>query len=245
MKNSTRLFLLAAAALMASLRDPSGSPRLAWSSPSIRPEFQNSTVSGTTETFDGFSTGQYSSLTSVLGTFTAVGGGNFSIVAADAYGGAGGTGNYIAIGAQAGSTSPVQLTLTGPQAYFGIWVSAADQFNQMSFYSGNQLVGSYDAPAGLAALNKLPNAGQYYGNPNNGADKSEPFGYLNFTGTNGTTFTSIVLANSGTTATGFESDNWTVAAVAQIHSGSHPQCPGAIVDDPRGNCLCHYGPGLP
>jgi hypothetical protein len=179
------------------------------------PGVQASTVAGvTTETFNEFSPGNYSSLSSVLGTLSSVGGGQFTINPADQYGGAGGTGNYLAIGAQSNSTAPVMLTLNGPQAYFGIWVSAADQFNQISFYSGNQLVAAYDAPAGLADIAKLPDASQYFGNPNSGWDASEPFGYLNFSGTNGTTFTSVVLANSGTTATGFESDNLSISGVA-------------------------------
>jgi hypothetical protein len=178
------------------------------------PGVQASTVPGvTTETFNEFSPGRYSSLSSDIGTLTGVSG-QFSIQSADQYGGAGGVGSYIAIGAQAGSIAPVLLTLNGPQAYFGIWVSAADQFNQISFYSGSQLVAAYNAPAGLADIAKFADASQYFGNPNNGEDPSEPFGYLNFTGLNGTTFTSVVLANSGTPATGFESDNWSVSSVA-------------------------------
>jgi hypothetical protein len=188
------------------------------------PGIQASTVPGvTTETFDEFSPGVYSSLSSALGTISSVGGGQFAIVAADQYGGAGGTGSYIAVGAQGNSPAPVMLTLNGPQAYFGIWVSAAVQFNQMSFYSGSQLVASFDAPAGVAAIAALPDASQYFGNPNNGEDPREPFAYLNFIGTDGTTFTSVVLANSGTTATGFESDNWSVSGVAP------PSPPGAVI----------------
>jgi PEP-CTERM motif len=178
------------------------------------PGVQASTVPGvTTETFNEFSPGQYSNLNVAMGTITAIGG-QFSIQSADQFGGAGGVGSYIAIGAQAGSTAPVLLTLSGPQAYFGIWVSAADQFNQISFFSGSQLVAAYNAPAGLAELAKLPDADQYFGNPNNGQNPREPYGYLNFSGSNGTTFTSVVLENSGTTATGFESDNWSTSAVA-------------------------------
>jgi hypothetical protein len=178
------------------------------------PGVQASTVAGvTTETFNEFSPGVYSNLNVAMGTITAVGG-QFAIQAADQYGGAGGVGDYIAIGAQAASTAPVLLTLSGPQAYFGIWVSAADQFNQISFYSGTQLVAAYDAPAGLADIAKLPDASQYFGNPNSGWNLGQPYGYLNFIGAGGTTFTSIVLANSGTTATGFESDNWSTSAVA-------------------------------
>jgi hypothetical protein len=98
--------------------------------------------------------------------------------------------------------------------YFDIWVSAADKFNQISFYSGSHLVAAYNVRAGLAAIAALPDASQYFGNPNNGEDSGEPFAYLNFIWLAGTTFTSVVLANSGTTASEFESDNWSVSSVA-------------------------------
>ena len=120
------------------------------------PGVQASTVAGvTTETFNGFSPGQYTSLASTVGAITSIGG-QFGIQAADSYGGAGGVGNYIAIGAQANSTAPVLLTLNGPQAYFGIWVSAADQFNQISFYSGSHLVAAYDCAGGPRRHRRTP-----------------------------------------------------------------------------------------
>ena len=160
-----------------------------------------------TETFNGFSTGQYSSLTTSVGTLSTSGA--LEIVAADIYGGAGGTGNYFALGAQSGSSDPVTLTFSGPQSYFGIWWSAADVNNTLTFYSGapSWLLHTASVFAGLGS--------SYYGNPNNGGDTGEPFAYLNFNGASGTTFTSVVFSNNGTTSTGFESDNWSISSRAR------------------------------
>jgi hypothetical protein len=188
------------------------------------PGVQASTVSGTTETFNGFSPGIYTSLNTAVGTVTAANGGQFAIVSADSYGGAGGNENYFAIGAQSGSGEAATLVLkNGPQGYFGFWLSAADAYNKVSLYSGNDLVGNLDTPLLLSTLAKLPDGSQYFGNPNNGNDAGEPFVYVNFTGTSGTTFTSIEFSNSHTAATGYESDNWSIASSAPT------EIPGIII----------------
>jgi PEP-CTERM motif len=179
------------------------------------PGVQSSTVAGaTTETFDGSSPGTYSSLNTAVGTVTSASGGKFAIVQADIFGGAGGSGNYFSVGAQSGSAAPATLTLNGPQAYFGFWWSAGDFLNQVSFYSGNQLLGSFNTQFVFNALESLPNGSQYFDNPNNGGAPGQAFAYMNFIGTNGTTITSVVFENSGSTASGFESDNWSISPTA-------------------------------
>jgi hypothetical protein len=173
---------------------------------------QTSTVPGvTTETFNSVSPGDYSSLTSNVGTLSSSG--EFAIVRADIFGGAGGVGNYFSVGAQSGSASPVTLTLDGPQSYFGMWWSAADENNTLRFYSGSTLLATYTTDSVFTGI-----PGSYFGNPNNGGDAGEPFAYLNFNGSLGTTFTSVVFSNSGSTGTGFESDNWSVHAVPEPSS---------------------------
>ena len=174
---------------------------------------QASTVPGVlTETFNEFSTGQYSSLTTAVGTLSTAG--SLAIVAADIYGGAGGTGNYFAVGAQSGSADPVTLTFSGPQSYFGLWWSAGDVNNTLTFYSGAQ---RRDVVQHRQRTREVSPA-SYYGNPNNGGDTGEPFAYLNFNGTGGTTFTSVVFSNNGTTSTGFESDNFSINGVPEPSS---------------------------
>jgi hypothetical protein len=173
---------------------------------------QTSAVQGvTTETFDGFSTGQYSSLTTAVGTLSTAG--SLEIVAADIFGGAGGSGDYFSLGAQSGSADPVTLTFNGPQSFFGIWWSAADVNNTLTFYSGATELATFNTSSVFAGLGN-----SYYGNPNNGGDTGEPFAYMNFNGVSGTTFTSVVFTNNGTTSTGFESDNWSISSVPEPSS---------------------------
>ena len=132
------------------------------------------------------------------------------------YGGAGGTGDYLALGAQSGSASPVSLTFNGPQSYFGMWWSAADVNNTLKFYSGSTLLETYTTASVFTGIDS-----SYYGNPTPnflGQDSGEPFAYLNFNGTLGTTFTSVVISNAGSTGTGFESDNFSIAGVPEPSS---------------------------
>ena len=177
---------------------------------------QSSTVSNvTTESFDGFGAGTYTSLSTAIGTLTSPG---LKVLSADLYGGAGGTGNYVAIGAEGGQLS-MTLTLKQSASYFGIWWSAADSGNQIELLSHGQEVASLNAGAALAVATS-----SYKGNPNNTSqDANEAFAYLNFIGTQGTTFDQVIFSNLNT-STGFESDNWSVTST-QVAS----PYPGTIV----------------
>ena len=117
------------------------------------PGVQNTTatfsVSGV-ETFNEQPTGIGSGFTTDYGTGGAItgsytGANGVQINPADVYGGAGGTGNYIA----AFGNTPYTLTLTAdptqdPQGinYFGYWLSALDAGNQVAFYKGGVEVGA-------------------------------------------------------------------------------------------------------
>jgi hypothetical protein len=187
------------------------------------PGVQSSTVPGvTTETFDGFAPGIYTSLTSTIGTYTSPG---EAVVSADQYGGAGGTGNYFSIGAQSGQLTAT-LALLGDQGYFGFWFSAGDALNQIQLFENNTLEYTLDTPTLLSFINSQPNAAQYFGNPNSGQDSGEPFAYVNFFGTNGAVFNKIVFNNTSI-ATGFESDNHSIASSAQIVGTPITPEPGA------------------
>jgi hypothetical protein len=175
---------------------------------------QTSTVAGViTETFNSFGTGQYSSLQTAVGSLSTSG--SLAIVSADIYGGAGGTGNYFALGAQSGSALPVTLTFSRPESYFGLDWSAADANNTITFYSGTNAISTFND---ASAFSFTTPGDAYYGNPNNGGDPGEPFAYLNFNGTDGTTFTSVVFSNNGTTGTGFEADNFSIGNVPEPSS---------------------------
>ena len=174
---------------------------------------QASTVAGvTTETFDSYSPGTYANISgamSAVGQFTSPG---IAIRSADLYGGAGGTGKYLAIGSESGTTTAT-LALNGAQAYFGFWWSAADSNNSLSFYSGGQLLGAFSASTALASLSSA-----YNGNPNGGGDAGEKFAYINITGTSGTTFDKIVF-NNASTGSGFEMDSFSVRSSPALVSG--------------------------
>ena len=121
----------------------------------------------------------------------------------------------IALGAQSGSSDPVTLTFKGPESYFGFWWSAADANNTVTFYSGSNALATYNESSAFSFTSP---GDAYYGNSNNGGDTGEPFAYFNFSGTAGTTFTSVVFSNNGTTGTGFEADNFSLGSVPEPSS---------------------------
>jgi PEP-CTERM motif len=175
---------------------------------------QSSSVAGvTTESFNSFAPGRYTSMTTAVGTLSSPG---LEIVGHDQYGGAGGTGAYLAIGAQSGQTSAT-LTLNGPQSYFGLWWSAADPWNQVEFLSGGHEVGLLNSASAFEPLGS-----SYAGNPN-GGDSGEKFAYLNIFGTSGTTFDQVIFSNLNL-STGFESDNWSALATPVV-----PPYPGIVI----------------
>jgi hypothetical protein len=167
------------------------------------PGIQTTTVAGATiETFESLSAGAVTTYNSPIGTFS---GGE--IVAANQYGGAGGSGKYFAVGAQSGTTSAT-LTFTSVQNYLGLWWSAGDRGNILKFYNGATLEGTFNVGSIIPSLTPA-----YYGNPNStflGQDSNEPFEYLDFTGLGGVQFTSVEIDNIGT-GSGFEVDNLAVA----------------------------------
>jgi hypothetical protein len=167
------------------------------------PDVQKTQVAGAlTETFDTHSLGKFTSYTSSIGTYTSP---NFAIVRPDSYGGSFNT-QYFAIGAQS-ATQEATLSLNSPQAYFGFDWLAGDAKNVLSFYSGQSLLGSFGT-ADVFTSGVLTPA--YFGKPGSrNQDSGEPFGYLNFYGTGGTTFDRIVFSNLSL-GTGFESDNHSV-----------------------------------
>ena len=135
---------------------------------------------------------------------------------ANLYGGATGTGYYpVQSAAPSGVGGPnavaeTTLTLNKPSSYFGLWWSAGDPYNTLSFYSGNTLIASFDTKT---ILDNLPNS--YFGNPTtkfNGQDRGEPFAFLNVYAKQGVTWDRVVMNNDG--SSGFESDNWTVRSQA-------------------------------
>ncbi len=178
----------------------------AWASLIVQasaPGVQTTVVPGaTTYDFNNLTLGTHTNVSVNFGSVTGVYD-TLTIQSADQYGGAN------------GSLYPLAqtLTLSGSVNYFGMWWSAGDSGNRLDFYLGANLVASYST---ATAFGILP--GTYYGNPNGGGDSGEPFAYLNFFGTSGTTFDSIHLVETSTCCQ-FESDNHSVAVGATPGNG--------------------------
>lgn len=180
-----------------------------------------------TETFSGFSTGIYTSnMMGAVGTYQLSSTTKLAVVANNQYGT--NTGNYVALGAQSGSSAPVTLQLPGQTAYFGFSWNAGDANNEISFYNGTTRVGYYSTAtitailknSTVTALNgQIYMSSKYYGQPTTGLNSSEPYAFINFISTGGT-FDKVVFGNKSTTGTGFESDNHTIRTTAPGADGS-------------------------
>jgi hypothetical protein len=173
------------------------------------PGIQSTQVAGaTTENFNSFKAGSYTSLTSSIGSYSSPG---LAIVAPNQYGGSN-TSNYMAIGSQSGTTSAT-LILNGAQSYFGMEWLAGDSQNILDFYSGGKLIAEFVTSSAFAATTHTggPFGNGHYGNPNTNQNTGEPYGYLNFYATGSTSFDQIVFRNKST-GSGFESDNHSVLA---------------------------------
>jgi hypothetical protein len=178
------------------------------------PGAQNTTVPGVaTYTFDSLSTGLHSNVTanfgSVTGTYNQV-----YILAANGAGGANSTAYPECAYASPISLPTYTLTLSSPVNYIGFWWSAGDSSNRVDFYLGGALIGSFSTATAMSALPST-----YYGNPNNGAFTSQPFAYLNFSGTGGTTFDKVVFSVVSDPVAGFETDNHSIAVNATATGG--------------------------
>jgi hypothetical protein len=194
-----------------------------------RPQSQTTVFTGTvTETFESLATGnRTTNFSSSIGTYQLGASNPFNIQNDNQYGS--GTGRYMAFGAQSGTSAPITLLFSAPQAYFGFSWNAGDQWNGMTFYSGATMIGRFSTatltsllsqPTVRAIDNTIYNSSEYYGKPNNTTQNaSEPYAFVNFIATGGT-FTRIVFDNSGQTGTGFESDNHTIRAASPTPDSS-------------------------
>lgn len=196
--------------------------------------------------FDNLTLGvQNNVVWSGVGTYDSL-----SIIAANQYGGAADAANpdgspyAVQSTGNLGGVSTTTLTLNSPASYFGLWWSAGDAANTLTFYSGGNQIAQFTVANLTSAL-----PGTYLGNPtpgpNYGSDSSEPFAFINFYGYGGTAFDKIVLSENN--SSGFEYDNETVRAGAYgADPGDLSTLPGVpveyIVDNGPATV---YGPGTP
>lgn len=157
------------------------------------------------------------------------------ILNADQYGGATDAthlnGSKYSVQGVGTSVQSSTLTLSHSSGYFGMWWSAGDGSNQLSFYNGDSLVGEFTTSNLLGQLGS-----EYKGNPRNrGMDSGEPFAFINFFGDKNTTWNKIVVHN--TSQSGFESDNYTTRVSTYNARLDGPNVPGIAVARVSGSAV--------
>lgn len=187
------------------------------------------------ETFDTISTGTGNNFLSTFGG--SVFRGNYSNVEvrnADQFGGAGGDTRYAVTFTSSGYSVDLSSTQPGGVTYFGYWLSALDRGNNVSFYSGGNLLFTFNAAAAASFIGGLPSAPSYRCNPNNefaNRNCGEPYAFLNFYARGGTTFDRIVFDETPQVG-GYESDNHTVGRWNRI-AGTVIPVPGTTTAVPE------------
>lgn len=127
--------------------------------------------------------------------------------------------NYVALGADTRTT----INFGSAQSYVGFWYSAGDANSSISFYNGSTLVGEFSTRILMTLLNNFQGNitnlnGQsvatnlYAGNHRfvTTQNSGEPYSFVNIIPSNGLTFTSMTMTQSGS-GTRFELDNLVVA----------------------------------
>ena len=174
------------------------------------PSAQFTTVAGTSQyTFDNMTPGLYTNVNwAGVGTFD-----QYYVEATNIFGGSNNT-SYAVTGTPS-SILESTLTFNAPESYFGFEWLAVDGENSFTatFYSGTTQVGTFNSNTLISALGTCSApASAYCGNANNRSlDPGELFGYVNFTGTQGTTISKVTFSNANA-STGFEYDSLAVLA---------------------------------
>jgi hypothetical protein len=170
------------------------------------------------DTFNGMGVGSWNSFTTNYGTGGTITGTytNATISAAGQFGGAGGTGDYIATSSTAGYQLNLTTTLATGVNYFGFWLSALDAGNDVSFYKNGVDVFDFTPSQVIAALGSCTGSTKsgYCGNPSGafaGQDSTQQYVFVNFFDIGGS-FDSIHFSENPTVGA-YESDNHTVGYV--------------------------------
>jgi hypothetical protein len=176
------------------------------------------------ETFDTVTTTSFTSnFSTQVGAFPLVTGLSGALALTNLsgfnlYGGANGTGKYPGTGGT--------INLNTAVNYFGLWVSAMNGGNTITFYreQGGAQLYQFTLAQMTGLVGTSSNTNLYYGNPNwlilgyanqFAAQGGEPFAFVNFYDTDNK-FKYITIEGAG-----FESDNWTVGDYSAI-SGTSP-----------------------
>jgi hypothetical protein len=151
--------------------------------------------------------------------------------------GGNGEGNYLGVSTSSSVTISLDSSvyMDGAQ-YFGIYLTASDVNNTISFYQDDALVFSFSNATLLAMIPKnltltaingsTYNTNNYYGQPGTNLNSNDAYAYLNFVATEGTTFNKVVLSQLGSGSSKLETDNHSIMATA-------PVIPSTLVDVPE------------
>ena len=113
---------------------------------------------------------------------------NTSLISGVAARPVGSLGNFLSVGNSGNSSGPTTLTFTQGLSYFGFLWGSPDAYNQVTFWNGNTVLGSYSGSAVMAP----PNGNQSFAS------------YFNVSATGGDVITKVTFASSGMA---FETDN--------------------------------------
>lgn len=183
--------------------------QLAQHGPTVTPVYGTETFAGRT-TNTTFST-NFGTNGVIVGSFS----GSYTISAANQYGGAGGSGNFITTPTGTGTNVKLTHTATIPGVnYFGLAISALNAGNTVVLKRAGATLITYGPADLIKALGACPNVNNAYcGNPgpgaNTGLNSGEQYAFVNFFDLNGY-FDEIVLTENGG---GFENDNFTTGYV--------------------------------
>ncbi|MBC7807565.1 MAG: hypothetical protein H7145_15620 [Akkermansiaceae bacterium] len=216
-------------------------------------QFAPSGFTGTTvETFNSLATGNRVTdyIVPNFGTYSLNSTRRLAVLQDNQYGN--GTENYVSLGAQSGSSSPVTLTFLTPVRYFAFAYQAGDNNNGITFFNGNDMIGRFSTASILSLLgNRVTGSVQavngtiyqssaFFGKPTTtNTNAGEPYSFVNFFSPDGA-FTRVVFDNSNTAGTGFETDNHTISATSQTPQGDFVLVGGVAVV-PEASTLTLFG----
>lgn len=196
-----------------------------------------------TEDFSSWLVGDFDELASELGVYR---GGN-RIIAPNVYGGHE-EGNYLGVARDKATV----LTLKEEASYFGFYFSAGDAGNLVELYSQGNLILTFNTGDLIAMLPRTEgvqieavngnryNTIDYYGQPQSGGaiNGHEPYAYVHFFATNGTTFDQIRFSQS--TDAIFETDNHSIRATRPDVPDSLVNITHLAVPEPSGAVLAAF-----
>jgi len=150
---------------------------------------------------------------------------------------ASGAGNYYS-GASTTSSAPTQggspspmaavpmggaatFTLDSPARYVGFHWEAGNEYDRVQLFSGDTMIADFSFSSLVAALEAVTlesadgltsyTAADYFGNPVNGLQESEPYAYVHIFTSEGVTFDAVVISEDASSVGQFEFDNMTVS----------------------------------